>query len=483
MPTPEFRWIRYTVERSHLPALRGLTFLAAPELVEAPTVIELPDLTDYPTPIQKAEVLLHGAAEVEHALLVQYLYAAYSLRNERDPEKETDQQRLDQLRQWRGTIVEIAKEEMGHLLSVQNLLLLLGLPLSLEREEMPPRKKLFPFPLNLEPLSRLSLAKYVVAEAPPDAEGIEDIVKLATGAAGQAINHVGVLYALLGLVLTKEGDLDKHSTRGAWYKIVKDIGQLAFKQQIPAFWHLPDTAFHPDSFDQQAKISDDEWPVRNAEILILNAHNRDEALEALSKISTQGEGAGIEDNSHFERFLAAFRGSASPAMPAPPFPGDADWQPARTVPVNPRVPKDGTPISPGDITHPTTLKLARLADLRYALLLGYLEHSLLVRGADRSFLIIQAIYEMSAQIRLLARELVTKPLRPEGSGFAGPPFTPPPLSELHLPPKPEDDRERWGLHQKRLQQAIQLATILGRNTDTDQTTLAEIAKHLTINTH
>src|SRR4051794_23719153 len=132
MPSPEFRWLPYTVQKAHLPALTALTFAAEPAVLEAPIEIELPDLTAYPAPIEKAEVLLHVAAEVEHALLVQYLYAAYSLRNDRDPEKETDASHLTQLRDWRATIVEIAREEMGHLISVQNLLLLLGLPLSLE---------------------------------------------------------------------------------------------------------------------------------------------------------------------------------------------------------------------------------------------------------------------------------------------------------------------------------------------------------------
>src|SRR3712207_5945365 len=42
--------------------------------------LELPNLAAWPTPLDKAEILLESAAEIEHALMVQYLYAAYSLK-------------------------------------------------------------------------------------------------------------------------------------------------------------------------------------------------------------------------------------------------------------------------------------------------------------------------------------------------------------------------------------------------------------------
>src|SRR4051794_8358051 len=63
------------------------------------------------SPRDEAIFFLQVAAEVEHALLVQYLYAAYSL----------DPSRAEGVT-WRDQIVEIATEEMGHLVTVQNLL-------------------------------------------------------------------------------------------------------------------------------------------------------------------------------------------------------------------------------------------------------------------------------------------------------------------------------------------------------------------------
>ena len=102
-------------------------------------------------------------------------------------------------------------------MTVQNMLLLLGLPPNFEREDFPPRKELYPFSLHLERLSQKSLAKYVVAEAPFDATDIDDIIQLAQESAGAAINHVGVLYGLLGVVFATEEQVQEGgsgSTRG-----------------------------------------------------------------------------------------------------------------------------------------------------------------------------------------------------------------------------------------------------------------------------
>ena len=50
-------------------------------------------------------------------------------------------------------------------MSAQNLLLALGAPLNFDREDYP-FNKLYPFPLELRPISVQSLARYVLAEMP-----------------------------------------------------------------------------------------------------------------------------------------------------------------------------------------------------------------------------------------------------------------------------------------------------------------------------
>jgi Ferritin-like len=103
--------------------------------------------------------LLHIASSIEHALMVQYLYAAYSLDDERRKPEEQSSVTL-----WRNLILSIAKEEMGHLLTVQNVLCLLGGQMELVRENYPWDSGFYPFEFRLEPLTVGSLACYLYAE-------------------------------------------------------------------------------------------------------------------------------------------------------------------------------------------------------------------------------------------------------------------------------------------------------------------------------
>ena len=101
------------------------------------------------SPRDEAIFLLHTAAEIEHVLMVQYLYAAWSL--PRDGPAVVGR--------WRRDILQIAREEMAHFASVQNLLRLIGGPLNFDREDFPFRTDFYPFPFRLEPLGRASLAR------------------------------------------------------------------------------------------------------------------------------------------------------------------------------------------------------------------------------------------------------------------------------------------------------------------------------------
>ena len=79
---------------------------AAPQLVKlatvkAPSVQEQPNLDVFSTPRERAVYLLHIGAEVEHALMAQYLYAAYSLGGPHLTSPEP--QRLVQ--RWRATVL------------------------------------------------------------------------------------------------------------------------------------------------------------------------------------------------------------------------------------------------------------------------------------------------------------------------------------------------------------------------------------------
>ena len=460
MPTPEFRWREYEVRVPRTSPLIGLRARGRPAFAEAevdePVMtirFDFPDLSAWQAPLDKAEILLESAAEIEHALMVQYLYAAYSLKSrgevsdpaqkevlyddDHDDDEPLDDRSSDDQSSpiWPISILGIAREEMGHLLTVQNLLLALGLPPNFEREDFPPRKDLYPFALHLEPLSQLSLAKYVVAEAPVDAPDIDEIIDVAQGPAATQINHVGVLYALLGLVFATPEQIQEDAASGdSWHKLVSHLAtEAAYQEDTPDAWHLPDTAFQDSTLEQQADPSD--WQVGH--LRVHRVADREAARKAIRDIGQQGEGptdSDSEEPSHFERFRRIYRGQAG----VPPFPA-GEWIPTRKVSTDPRI---------AAIDNPSTRRWAELADLRYGLLLGFVEHYLLTSGDDRKLLTAWIFAEMRSRVGYLARKLTTMPTG-DGDGVASIPFTLPVL--LHLPGA---ETARWTVHKRRTEEAI-----------------------------
>lgn len=429
--------------------LRQSRFLSIPEIEDVFSVALAADadpalaaVTEIPKPAELSWrdwtiFLLHTAAEIEHALMVQYLYAAYSLGAApfEGPSVPANAEELvnDPDHGWRAMIVEIAKQEMGHLMTVENLLHLIGGPLNFEREDMPFRSLLYPFPLQLEPLSKTSLAKYISAEQPADPqrppEVMEEIHRRATGATGgMAINRVGVLYHTL-------------------VKIFDDPTRL------------PD-----DEMDWRTKTtyqaSQNDW-LGSDTMLIREIGGRAEAVTALQLIGEQGEGpdgaaAGhLPEPSHFDRFFEIYE-----AFPeTDPNVGPVPWKPARAVPTNPNTLADPDPdpeIEAGRITEPTSRLWAQLFNVRYRLLLLDLAHFLHLpdplkdpatgavtpRGRLRQWALLEMRGTGVRGLRGLAVQLTSLPRRPGGgSDVAGAPFELPYTLAL-----PAQERDRWRLH-------------------------------------
>jgi hypothetical protein len=148
--------VRSRISRHLTQVLRQQPQAARPAGVEPPrSPLPPPELSgrDY------AIFLLRLAAEVEHGLMVQYLFAAYSLDGRNGPAQAD-------VRAWQETILGIAKEEMGHLVTVQNLLTALSAPLNFNREEFPHDTVLYPFGFRLQRVTLGSLATYICAESP-----------------------------------------------------------------------------------------------------------------------------------------------------------------------------------------------------------------------------------------------------------------------------------------------------------------------------
>jgi rubrerythrin len=433
MPVPDFEWTSYDLSAdtgASMAFADALNIVAA----DATVTVHLPDLTSWPQPRDKATVLLQTAAEVEHALLVQYLYAAFSLKS--SGELSTSQ--LTAVSEWDGELRSIAKQEMGHLMTAQNLLLSLGLPPTLEREGFPSVKDLYPFKFQLEPLSQRSLAKYVTAEAPQDAIGIDDIVAMAAGDEGAQVNRVGTIYGLLGVVFsTRQEVAEGRSGSPSWDEHLRQLTAAAYQQSDPRSWHLDDGVIDTQSLKFQA--IQDEWGLGSGDVIVYHIGDRAAAREAIRKVAEQGEGPSDDaEASHFDRFRTMYRGGGPKSLP--PFPPAGAWNPARAVPRNPRQP-------PQTATNRTD-RWAQLANKRYELLLGFIDQYLVTSATkDRILLAGWAKQEMFI-LNALRDTLVTLP---QDGGVAAPPFTLPDPLEL-----PATESERWQLEQSRTKAAIDM---------------------------
>lgn len=427
----------------------------APPGPDAPAIFDIP-MHDPPlAPRDEVVFLLHTGAEIEHALLVQYLYAAYSLKSP----KEVPQEHAARVRAWKRTLLQIAREEMGHLITVQNLLRLIGGPLNLEREDYPFRSELYPFPFRLEPLSKGSLAKYVVAEMPfmrePSEETVE-IVARATGAGSIPTNQVGEIYAR--------------------------VMQLISPPEPGGEPHLTEDDFATGVSSRQAHY--DDWG-GSASVLVPDILNHEDALLAVSELAEQGEGVddAPDSLSHYQRMLAIYR-----EFPDPNLSAEQSWEPAYPVPVDPDTgPIEGVTVEPesGRITHPRSLKWAKLFNLRYRLLLASLSHFLQSDGAllDDSAdytprgLLKKWTFDEMRHLSQVASRLVTLPKSdstPEMADRAGAPFELP--YTLNLPDREQD---RWRTHLDVLNTCLALERSTGEEhpEDADDPLLRSLVEH------
>src|SRR5277367_5948723 len=135
---------------------------------EAPFVIEHREALIY---------LLCQAAELEHGIMCQYLYAVFSLKQSQDegltPEEAQAVQR------WRQVISHVAAQEMLHLALVQNLLAAVGGAPHLSRPNFPLPATRYPAGVHLVllPFGESALKHFMFLERPEgmdldDADGL-----------------------------------------------------------------------------------------------------------------------------------------------------------------------------------------------------------------------------------------------------------------------------------------------------------------------
>jgi Ferritin-like len=362
----------------------------------------IPRVQDATTAKEEAIGLLQAAAEVEHALLVQYLYALYSL----DPSAND---------RYREILADVAEQEMGHLVTVQGLLMLLGAEPHLDRDLILPGSAFEPIPFLLEPLSVRSLARYVAVEAPALeslskalAAHVREILEKAQMGEVWEVRRVGALYVMI-YWLFQSGDTPQGPS------------VLCPDGMLPPL-HLADTDFVAPQVVKPFLPDATEWSAGSGrEIHVLETIDRASALEAIHKISVQGEGFDPSDgpNTHFEMFLEAYD-MASITSPL-----------VRPVPAHPNTAGEASAdpeIEAGRITDPAARDWARLFNARYRTLLLMIVFSLRLSKDDpidqelRSKLTSWCFDEMRRGVRGTATILLDMPLRSGAAERAGPPF-------------------------------------------------------------
>jgi hypothetical protein len=410
---------------------------APPWLAEAAWI----EVTGATKPKEELLVLLSLGAEVEHALLVQYLYALASL----DPNGSPG------TRQIRDIVKQIALQEMAHFVSVQNLLLAVGGLdyLHIGRDSLRAASAQNPLPFALEPVSELTLSEYVLVESPGDipdqslADRISKMKELVKQKAGIEPHQVGAFYTQVYWIL-QPGD-EPH-------------GPLPLTPD-PAHgrkpgWHLKASDFTPAQVIASYQAQPLEWKVNSGpDLLILPVGDAntppekmaDLALSNLFSIMAQGEGVAPSQNSHFEKFLAALDLQLAGGVNVLPLP---------RTPYVQAPPPDS--LAPTRLRKDYTVLWGKLFDIRYTMLpldIG-LALSMSVTNPDRATLKGWAFVSMRPLLRLLITQMCSPALtnlEPCGPTFG--------LLEEDLPAGP---RAPWERYLKLLQEEAAVIAALER---------------------
>ena len=239
---------------------------------EAPFVIEHREALIY---------MLYEAAELEHGIMCQYLFAAFSLKRSADEGLIEDE--LAAVQRWRKVIAHVATEEMLHLALVQNLLSAIGSAPHFSRPNLPAPAGHYPagVRLALVPFGEQALRHFMFLERPE----------------GMALSDAEGLQAALDQAapLVDEGDIvprgQDFATIGHLYRSIEHgIARLAEKFGERWLFVGP----------PRAQATDTHWPWPE----LVAVTDVASAQRAIDTILEQGEGArGHWQTAHFGQFV------------------------------------------------------------------------------------------------------------------------------------------------------------------------------------
>jgi hypothetical protein len=170
-----------------------------------PVEAKIEDVAGQAVVIGSREQLLHllaEAAEIEHTLMCSYLYAAFSLKRAGEPGVSAAQGEV--LERWRKTIMDVAVEEMGHLVMVANLTVAVGGRPHFGRPNFPVASGYFPsgVTVRLTGFNAETLKHFIFLERPQDVQG-EDSTAFTQDGHEREQAHLGLMpsaqdYATIG---------------------------------------------------------------------------------------------------------------------------------------------------------------------------------------------------------------------------------------------------------------------------------------------
>jgi hypothetical protein len=285
---------------------------------------------------------LGEAAELEHTLMCQYLYAVFSLKSSKN--EDLSDAEWDAVKRWKKVLLNVCVEEMGHLALVCNLITVTGGYARFLRPSFPVRSGLFPedFVLQLSPLSLDTLDHFIFLERPDDVPvqdsplfEPEDTVKRSS-VPGRLTSNVGDY--------TKVGELYDAVMRGI-HRLSRDLGE--------------ENLF---CGSRSLQLGPDDIELEGLDIV----QHKAGALKSILLIVEQGEGARSIENSHFEKFSNIKKEYEELLKKNPKF------TPSRNVASNPVMLHPIDPDGKTWINEPTAAIVLDLANALYSLMLQIL---------------------------------------------------------------------------------------------------------------
>jgi CDGSH-type Zn-finger protein/truncated hemoglobin YjbI len=389
-----------------------------------------------PFVIEHREALIYmlcEAAELEHGIMCQYLFGAFSLKQSTDEGLTEDE--LAAANRWRKQILHVATQEMLHLALVQNLLSAIGGPAHLVRPNLPLPAAHYPagVQLALLPFGEQALAHFMFLER-PEGMDLDDADGLA------AIGRAEPLMSA-GDIVPRPQDF---ATVGHLYRSI-EAGFAHLAEKYGEEWLFvgpPRAQATPEHF---------LWPE------LVTVTDLDSAQRAIDTILEQGEGPrGDWRDAHFGKFVEILDEYQQMRAANPGF------DPVRPViAANVRPPQRDVEVPM--ITDPLTARVADLFNVGYEILLQvfyrYFAHTE-ETDAQLKVLADATVSLMLSVLQPLANVITTLPAGPGHEGkTAGPSFELFYEADYLLPHR----EAAWTLLTERLEIAASFCVSVGSN--------------------